>query len=735
MTYMLLVSPATARVIAHLQDEISLRDVGEWEKVVVRSGRHAKYSRLVFDWPAPVGCEILQEDDEIIITFDRPSEFDLSSAVDQLGAPLLDAQVEADGRRVVLKVEDGIEFRTHRFDGDVLAIDISESSRLVSTPSAQTPTVTGDPSVSETVAIRTGRHADHSRLVFDWSKAVGHEIIRSGSEITLTFDRPGVFDLSSVTAQIGKPLLETRVEAGGRRIVLTVEQGAEFHAHRYDGDVLGIDFFSADQLASQSPSRDETPKTASETRMRVEPAIIDGNKSKEASGDWAAGRAIDDPYGIRQAQFAVPKNPPSRRTGRQQETPSLAKDLRFEYVFGTEAELEYLRDLDLQRDLKDNSMILAPTVFGSVTYRPTDWLETWLEVTAEKLIAIHEEDPVILPDGSRVPADKKPLSILVDQAYARYKPLGEIYEVTFGRRNFEDQRLWLYDTALDGLIVTLKPGDFNIEASLTRENALDLDLTTSSQTSRSNNVIVYADYRGIEDHRLAGYWILQDDIDENPQLVGVRSIGRPTDAFNYWTEFALAKGRNSDGEAIQGHGYEAGGTYRFLDLPLQPSVTLGYAFGSGDSDPGDGIDDAFKQTGLGSNEGRFGGVTQFVTYGEALAPELSNIHIFTAGFGFRPTPGMFVDVVYHHYQFDELADSVRGSNLTTAANQIRGLESTEIGDGVDFIVGFRDLFGIRGLGFETRAGVFFPGKAFQREDGNAVANGNTAISVLLIAFF
>ncbi|MGI9435193.1 MAG: alginate export family protein, partial [Geminicoccaceae bacterium] len=169
--------------------------------------------------------------------------------------------------------------------------------------------------------------------------------------------------------------------------------------------------------------------------------------------------------------------------------------------------------------------------------------------------------------------------------------------------------------------------------------------------------------------------------------------------------------------------------------PLQPSVTLGYAFGSGDGDPDDGIDEAFKQTGLSSNEGRFGGVTQFVTYGEALAPELSNIHIFTAGFGFRPAPGMFVDVVYHHYLFDELADRVRGSNLTARANQIPGLESTEIGDAVDFVVGFRDLFGIRGLGFESRAGVFFPGKAFQREDGGSVVDGNAAISVLLIAFF
>ncbi|MGI9434627.1 MAG: alginate export family protein [Geminicoccaceae bacterium] len=588
---------------------------------------------------------------------------------------------------------------------------------------------------AETVAVRSGRHADHGRLVFEWSRSIGHDIIRNGNELQVIFDRPGRFDLSAVVTRIGAPLIDVRVEEDGRRVVLILEDGAEFVTHHGDGEIVRVDLVSAAQVAAASKRHEEGVKPDSEQRMLTQPAVSERDKWRKVTGDWSAGGAVDDPFGIRPAQFAVPNKPPSRRTGQQQETPNLAKDLRLEYVFGTEAELEYLRDLDLQRDLKDNAMILAPTVFGSVTYRPTSWLETWLEVTAEKLIAIHEEDPVILPDGSQVPADKKPLSLLVDQAYARYKPPGEIYEVTVGRRNFEDQRLWLYDTALDGVILTLKPGDFNIETSVTRENAVDLDLTAPSPTSDTNNFIVYGDYRGIEDHRLAGYFILLDEPDENPQIFGGRSIGRPTDAFNYWTELAFARGRNSDGEPIDGHAYEAGATYRFLDLPLQPSLSLGYAFGSGDRYPDDGKDGAFRQTGLSSNEGRFGGVTQFVTYGEALAPELSNIHIFTAGFGFRPTPGMFVDFVYHHYDFDEFADSVRGSNLTADANQIPGLLSKEIGDELDIIVGFRDLFGIRGLGFETRAGVFFPGKAFQREDGGSVVNGNSAISVLLVAFF
>ena len=55
--------------------------------------------------------------------------------------------------------------------------------------------------------------------------------------------------------------------------------------------------------------------------------------------------------------------------------------------------------------------------------------------------------------------------------------------------------------------------------------------------------------------------------------------------------------------------------------------------------------------------------------------------------------------------------------LATLRYQLRA-RVIDFSDSIDVILGFRNLFGLRGLGFEVRAGMFFPGKAWQRSDGS-----------------
>ncbi|MBE9552093.1 MAG: alginate export family protein, partial [Proteobacteria bacterium] len=288
--------------------------------------------------------------------------------------------------------------------------------------------------------------------------------------------------------------------------------------------------------------------------------------------------------------------------------------------------------------------------------------------------------------------------------------------------------------------VTLKPGDFKIEASLSREDLLDLDLLSTEKFIKGqiDNYAIIAEYRGIEDHKLAGYWILRDDKSDEegqPQFMGVRAYGRPADEFRYWTDLGFVRGEDEFSQDLSGYAFEAGGTYWFLDLPLQPSITLGYAYGSGDSNPDDNKNHEYRQTGLQSNEDRFGGVTQFLVYGETLDPELSNINIYTAGLGLRPAAGAFLDIVYHHYRLNEIATELRGSAITAQMNQIGSQLSKDVGDALDIVLGFRNLFGVRGLGFEVRGGLFFPGDAFRRDEGGVVKDADMGITGLAVIFY
>ncbi|MDB5937206.1 MAG: alginate export porin, partial [Massilia sp.] len=399
--------------------------------------------------------------------------------------------------------------------------------------------------------------------------------------------------------------------------------------------------------------------------------------------------------------------------------------LTYQYSFGSESDIIYQRDRDLDARLRDNSLIPAPQINGYVLYRPFDELEMMLEVVLEREWAARQVDPVTLPDGEQQRAERRRSSLQVDQLWVRYKPRGWI-ELTLGRRNFEDDRHWLYDTSLDVAVVKLRHGDFNGEFSFGRKDAVNLDPLKPVKETRTDNYMAYVEYRGIEDIKVAGYAIKRDDrsgLEGKPRLMGLRAYGMPTDRFNFWTELAWLRGEDELKRRFSGHAVDAGATYRFPDLPLSPGLTLGYASGSGDRNRFDNKNTEFRQSGLESNELRLVGVSKFKYYGEALDPELSNLEILTAGLGFRLAPTFHVDLVYHKYRSNAFTDEIRNWALTAKMNQDPGRPpSNDVGTAFDVVLGFRNLFGVRRLGLDLRAGWFFPGKAFRNDDARNPAN-------------
>ena len=72
--------------------------------------------------------------------------------------------------------------------------------------------------------------------------------------------------------------------------------------------------------------------------------------------------------------------------------------------------------------------------------------------------------------------------------------------------------------------------------------------------------------------------------------------------------------------------------------------------------------------------------------------------------------------MYHHYRLFKIAEEIRNSALTAQMNQDETQISKKVGQALDVVLGFRNLLGVRRLGLDLRAGVFFPGKAFRNED-------------------
>ena len=116
-----------------------------------------------------------------------------------------------------------------------------------------------------------------------------------------------------------------------------------------------------------------------------------------------------------------------------------------------------------------------------------------------------------------------------------------------------------------------------------------------------------------------------DDSDADLWWLGIRALGQwdlhTYGEINYWLDAARVQGRevvfeydDEDGVSIvaerrrqnvRGWGVDFGVSWTAPWLGT-PTFTLAYAYGSGDSDLEDGIDRAFRQTGLHDNKSRFG---------------------------------------------------------------------------------------------------------------------------------
>ncbi len=417
------------------------------------------------------------------------------------------------------------------------------------------------------------------------------------------------------------------------------------------------------------------------------------------------------------AQFQLPKGGDGEKAAEIQ----LPKRLTYQYTIGTESDITYRRDRDLDKGRRDNSLILSPQLNGIVIYRPTDWLETTLEMIVEREIPAEEEGSITLPSGETVFPPKRRLSLLIDQAFVTIKGFTAPFEFHAGRRNYEDQRHWLYDTSLDIASITFRKGHIRAEAFAGREVLWDLDLLINEAKDRINTYMFFAEYFGIEDIKLAAFTVLRNDRagkEGRPFIMGLSSHGMPNANISYWALLANMRGHDEARRDFFAHAFDVGGTLRLTGLPLHPNITVGYAFATGDSNPNDNRNNEFRQTGLQSNEARFAGISDFKVYGETLDPELSNIKIFTAGLGFHLAPAVLVDLVFHRYWLDEIADENRNWALTAQMNQDDSQLSRDMGKAFDIVIGFRRMFGLPRLGLDLRMGWFFPGKGFRNEQGD-----------------
>ena len=386
----------------------------------------------------------------------------------------------------------------------------------------------------------------------------------------------------------------------------------------------------------------------------------------------------------------------------EKERPLLSVGGHLELDF--ESETNYNLDDSEARDVAT----LEPEVELDLTFQPLDEFFVFLALKTKYEFALWEQGP----------SDDRDPEFEIEELYWDVSDVFlEGLGFRVGRQAFDDDREWLYDEELDGPRVFLSTGDVDFEVSITRENLVDRDLLNAGEKGDVDQYFLYGQYNLHEDLFVGAYYfIFNDTTDDNddPQFIGLRSGGEAIDGLKHWLEAVHVRGEEGSTD-IRAFGFDVGGTYTF-DAPLTPYFSLGFAYGSGDSNPGNGDDSNFRQTGLQDNDDKIGGVANVHYYGEAFQPELSNMEIYTAGVGFRPTPKSSIDLVYHHYRQVKASDDVRDAEFD---RDPLGNDKT-LGNALDLILAYREIPNLR---LELVFGYFNPGSAYGSGADDALFSG------------
>jgi alginate production protein len=375
--------------------------------------------------------------------------------------------------------------------------------------------------------------------------------------------------------------------------------------------------------------------------------------------------------------------------------------------FGADIEIDYSfrRNLDLDPRQRDALELVTPELSLAWSFDPIATFQAFFNVALARTVALADH-------GRRLRHSDEDVTIEIKEAYVRAGRLAEGPSALIGRQRFDDERKWLYDEDLDAVRLRYVGGPLVVELSASRNGVVRTQWGGPDDREDINNYIAHASYVPRPWIELEGYAIVREGrkaAQGTPVFFGVRSRGEPIQDLDYWLELGYVAGRENR-RHVRGWGLDLGVTYEWQIQP-RPSVTLGFALGSGDRNPEDSTDRSFRQTGLQRNEWDFGGSTEFKYYGEIFDPELSNLAIVTAGVGIRPTEKWSVDLVYHYFEQHQPATTIRNAAIGAEPSG----RSKRLGSELDLIIGFVEI--LDRIEVKAIVGYFFPGAALPERAG------------------
>ncbi len=442
--------------------------------------------------------------------------------------------------------------------------------------------------------------------------------------------------------------------------------------------------------------------------------------------------------------------------------------------FSSAAALAQEKPFTLEGDLKLQTILLDNDDLGTASAEPSDSqaLDARVRLTwkpFEEMVAFWEGRALKTYGGGNVETDTGASTAGGDylewrQSWVEFKNFfgNQPLSIKIGRQRFaEPQALWWnrdFDAVRLNYDTTLLKNFIAVGENLAAYRTSGEDFMADDEDML--RIFGESAWQWRRDHFLELRGMMLDDHSGTPALgslisafdrdnedaellwVGARTRGALSNRTSYrldlmglWgeTETVLSSaGPGSDNRTVTGHENEdvkAWALDAALDVPVmaESRLLLGYAFGTGDDDSADDSDTAFRQSGLHSNFNRAGLASSSMnTYGSVLRPELSNLHVFTAGYSMPVFAASDVTAVYHYYRLADSEGALRNDSIDAPLN---GTDAS-LGHGVDLMMN-TDMgreFGFEGTGAlrvdaKILLGAFRAGAAYGPADDEMAGRG------------
>ena len=334
---------------------LALQTTAAWaEPVRVRAALHDDFGRVAFSWSSPGSHKSALRNGRLTVRFGRPIEASFGRVARSLGKYIASVTPGDDGQSVVFDLKG--DFDAYSYDsGRAVIVEFADKSpsaadKPEAEKKAEAKPETAAPSDPEAasgaspdlpvVRVRSGRHPDYTRIVFDWPSKVAYSFKQVGGVATVTFERAARIDLGRVRSRRLPYIGGVRSRTGSDSVTVTLSVPAPSKVrHFLAGQKVVLDIRrpsgsekavplpppAAEGEATKAAKAESAPKTlptAEDTRETPSAAAKPGAKTAEAASPAApqvlkpaAGKAVAETAAKPITPGAAPR-PPGPTQGR-----------------------------------------------------------------------------------------------------------------------------------------------------------------------------------------------------------------------------------------------------------------------------------------------------------------------------------------------------------------------------------------------------------------------------------